>query len=119
MFKPFESIRVWHDARRFAMKIYAVSGAREFSGDSGLRNQLRRAAISTMSNIAEGHERSTPKEFAHFLRIAKGSIGEVRAQLYIAEDIGYLNPESAKALREQAAAISRQLAGLMQRQASN
>jgi four helix bundle protein len=75
---------------------------------------MRRAAISVMSNIAEGCERDGSKEFVHFLRIAKGSAGEVRCQLYAAEDLGYLSEAIASATRQQAAVLSRQIASLIQ-----
>ena len=71
-----------------------------------------RAAISIISNIAEGYERGGTKEVAHFLRIARGSAAEVRAQLYAAEDIGYLGADTARELRAEALAITRQLSVL-------
>jgi four helix bundle protein len=67
-----------------------------------------------MSNIAEGKERGSHKEFARFLRIAKGSAGEARAQLYAAEDLGYLAPQAANELRQHATIVSRQIAALIQ-----
>jgi four helix bundle protein len=111
---PFESLRVWHDSRRLTFEIYQITGAKSFAGDRALRDQLRRAAISVMSNIAEGYERDGSKEFVHFLRIAKGSAGEIRCQLYAAEDLGYLAASTASALRQQAAVVSREIASLIQ-----
>jgi len=108
----FESLRVWHDARRLTTLIYRATAGKAFINDRALRDQLRRAVISIMANIAEGYERDGSKEFIHFLRIAKGSAGEVRCQLYAAQDLGYLEPEMAHALRQQAAIISRQIAAL-------
>jgi four helix bundle protein len=110
---PFESLRVWHDARRLTVLIYQSTQAKVFVGDRGLREQIRRAAISVMSNIAEGYERDGKREFLQFLRIAKGSAGEVRSQLYAAEDLGYLPATTANELRQQAAIVSRQIAALM------
>ena len=112
----FESLRVWHDARRLTRSVYLVTKTTAFAGDRALRTQIRRSAISVMSNIAEGFERGGPKEFSRFLRIAKGSAGEVRAQLYAAEDLGYLTPADANELRQQAAIISRQISALARRQ---
>jgi four helix bundle protein len=112
MFKTFESLRVWHDARRLTVEIYRITQREMFGADRALRDQIRRAAISVMSNIAEGYERDGLREFLHFLRIAKGSAGEVRSQLYTAEDLGYLSPEDARRLRQQAAVISREIAAL-------
>ncbi len=71
---------------------------------------MQRASISVMNNIAEGFERKTPKDFAHFLDLAKGSCGEVRSMLYVAEDLKYLTTESALLLREQAEKLSRGIA---------
>jgi four helix bundle protein len=110
---PFEKMRVWHDARRLTARIYHATSGASFLKDSALRNQIRRAAISVMSNIAEGKERGTPRELAQFMRIAKGSAGEVRSQLYIAEDAGYLDQETARALRRYSASIARQIADVI------
>ena len=109
----FESYRVWHDARRLTAKIYEVTKAPGFAHDFALRDQIRRAAISAMSNIAEGYERGGEAELRRFLRIAKGSAGEVRSQLYAAEDIGYLTRELASELRAHTLALARQLAHLI------
>ena len=84
--KQFEDLNVWQEARQLVSAVYAASRARAFSQDFGLRDQIRRAAVSTMSNIAEGFERGTRKEFVQFLNIAKGSNGEVRSQLQVAAD---------------------------------
>jgi four helix bundle protein len=113
-FAPFESLRVWHHARGLTREIYGITKGRAFAGDRSLRDQLRRASISVMSNIAEGCERGAGKDSLHFLRIAKGSAGEVRCQLYAAEDLGYLKPEQAGPLRQEAASVSRQIAALIQ-----
>ncbi len=72
--------------------------------------QMQRTSISVMNNIAEGFERKTPKDFAHFLDLAKGSCGEVRSMLYVAEDLLYLTTENALLLREQAEKLSRGIA---------
>ncbi len=76
-FKKFEDILAWQKARMVTKKVYQVSNAGEFARDFGLRDQMRRAAISIMANIAEGHGRRTPTEFANFLNIARGSAVEV------------------------------------------
>jgi four helix bundle protein len=111
---PFESLRVWHDSRRLTFEVYQITRAKSFVGDRALRDQMRRAAISVMSNIAEGYERDGSKEFVHFLRIAKGSAGEIRCQLYAAEDLGYLPASTANTLRQHAAVVSREIASLIQ-----
>jgi four helix bundle protein len=80
--------------------------------DYDLCRQMRRAAVSVMSNISEGHERANRGEYSQSLSVAKGSCGEVRAQLYIAQDIGALEPDAARALIAQAEEVSRLIAGL-------
>ena len=91
--KSFEEIESWKVARRLTKAIYQATGSGEFARDYGLRNQIRRASVSILSNIAEGFERGGDKEFLQFLAVAKGSCGEVRAQLYVALDQGYLTQE--------------------------
>ena len=114
-YSSFESLRVWHDARRLTARIYAITRSGEFAHDFGLRDQLRRATVSVMSNLAEGYERSGGREFQHFMRIARGSAAEVRAQLYAAQDIGYLESTLAAELREQVTSIARQIFALAER----
>src|SRR5262250_957362 len=88
--KYFEDLEVWKEARRMTREIYRLTQDGKFAKDFGLREQIRRAAVSVMSNIAEGFERGGNQEFIQFLYIAKGSCGEVRSQVYIAYDQGYL-----------------------------
>jgi four helix bundle protein len=106
----FEDIEAWKLARRATRHIYEVSSVGNFSKDFALVNQIRRACISIMSNIAEGFERNGNKEFLQFLSIAKASCGEVRSQLYIAADQNYLDKgtfdEIAKLLMETSRTIS-------------
>jgi four helix bundle protein len=103
--KRFEELGVWQDAREMVRSIYAASNVR----DSSLRDQIRRAATSTMSNIAEGFERGTRNEFIRFLNIAKGSNGEVQSQLYVALDQGYLNEREFEELRDTSNPLSRRI----------
>ena len=84
--RSFEDLFAWKKARELANVIYIACDDGPLSKDYGLRDQLRRAAISVMSNIAEGFERATTPDFIHFLYIAKGSAGEIRSQLYLARD---------------------------------
>ena len=90
MAQRFEDLLVWQRARELTRVIYTLTGERRFSSDLALRDQLRRAAASIMANIAEGFERTSAREFGHFLAIAKGSCGEVRALLCVASDQEYL-----------------------------
>ncbi len=94
----FEELQIWQEARRLTNRVYDVTRQAPFSKDFGLTNQIRKASISIGSNIAEGHERGGTKEFLQFLSIAKGSSGEVRSQLYLALDQGYLGKEDCEEL---------------------
>src|ERR1044071_8834864 len=85
-FQSFEDIEAWQKARELTRRVYEVSEVGAFARDFGLRDQIRRASVSALSNIAEGFERSGTGEFIQFLSAAKGSAGEVRAQLYVALD---------------------------------
>lgn len=93
--QKFEDLICWQKARELTREIYVT-----FSNckDYGFRDQIQRAAVSVVSNIAEGFERGTKQEFINYLYIAKGSAGEVRAQLYVAMDVGYVNVEKYKYL---------------------
>ena len=79
--KRFEDIESWKGARKLTRQIYQITAAGEFTRDFGLKDQIRRASVSILSNIAEGFERGGDQEFLQFLSVAKGSCGEVRAQL--------------------------------------
>ena len=85
-FKTFEEIDAWQKSRELTKQIYTLTSSGAFGRDYGLKDQIRRSAVSIMSNIAEGFERSGTGEFTQFLAIAKGSAGEVRSQLYVALD---------------------------------
>jgi four helix bundle protein len=90
----FEDIVAWQKSRELVRSVYSLTNQSEgFSRDFGLKDQIRRAAVSSMSNIAEGFGRRGDKEFANFLNIAAGSITEVQSQLYIALDLGYVEQQ--------------------------
>ncbi len=108
----FEDLVVWQKARELTAAVYAVAVSRSFSRDFGLRDQMRRAAVSVMSNIAEGYERQQPGKFNQFLSIAKGSCAELRAQLYVALDAGYLARDTFDSLLDQAIEVGRVVGGL-------
>ena len=111
--KKFEELEVWKKARRFSRKIYAVTRLKEFGNDYALRDQMRRASISIVSNIAEGFSRRGNKEFIRFLDIARASSAEVQAQLYIALDQEYFSEATFNDLYASADEISRMTKGLM------
>ena len=96
--KYFEDLEIWKLSRKLTNKIYNISNDGKFAKDFGLRDQIRRAAVSIMSNIAERYERCGNQEFIQFLSIAKASCGEVRSQLYVVMDQGYMNKKECEQL---------------------
>ena len=108
----FEDLVAWQKSRMLAVAIYKATRRGPFERDFGLSGQMQRAAVSIPSNIAEGFERGTRPEFHRFLSTAKGSCGELRTQLYIAGDIGYLPEEDFSPLLLQATEVSRIIGGL-------
>ena len=88
-YNSFEDLPVWNSAKELAILIYGASRKGGLSKDFGLRDQIRRAAVSVAANIAEGFERGTKNELIQFLYLARGSCGELRSHLFIAKDIGY------------------------------
>ena len=109
----FEDIRSWRKSRELTKQIYLITSQGNFERDFGLRDQIRKASVSIVSNIAEGFERGGDQEFLQFLAVAKGSCGEVRAQLYIALDQGYLQREDFETLSTLATEVSGLLSGFM------
>ncbi len=91
--KSFEDLQVWQDARLFVKIIYELTNSLVFYKDYGLKDQIHRASISIMNNIAEGFERDNNREFITFLGYAKGSAGEVKSMLYVALDLKYITSE--------------------------
>ena len=113
MVKKFENLEIWQDGRMLTQLIYALSNKGDFSKDFGLKDQIRRASISVTSNIAEGFERKSNKQLLQFLYYAKGSAGEVRSQLYVALDEGYINQEIFDQAYEQASKTINKIGGLI------
>lgn len=109
----FEDLEAWKLARVLTGLVYTSSGAGNFGHDFALRDQIRRASISIVSNIAEGFERDGDKEFIQFLSIAKGSCGEVRAQLCLALDQKYISETEFQDLTTKAIQLSRVISGLI------
>jgi four helix bundle protein len=112
-FQNFEDIGAWQKSRELTREIYRVSKQGPFSKDFGLRDQIRRASTSIMSNIAEGFERSGTGEFSQFLAISKGSAGEVKSQLYVAIDQEYIDKKTFDRLCTSASEVSKMVGGLM------
>lgn len=111
--ESFEDIVSWQKARILNLEIYKITNGVNFIKDFGLKDQIRRASISIMSNIAEGFERNGTKEFIQFLSIAKASCGEVRCQLYIAVDLAYIDKTEFDILHEQCKNISKLISGFI------
>ena len=109
----FEEINAWKESRDFNKVIYGLTNKGEFEKDFDLKRQIRRASVSISSNIAEGFERNTNKEFIHFLYISKASAGEVRSQLYLAMDLGYLEEKEFILLKEKIENISKMISGFI------
>ena len=105
----FRDLRVWQLAKELAVEVYRVTGAGSLARDFGLCDQMRRAAVSIPSNIAEGDERDTNKDSVRFLYIAKGSLAELRSQLEIARDVGLLSPDAQAALEAKCVRLGRML----------
>lgn len=103
--EKFEDIEAWKKARKLVSTIYDISNKGEFSKNFGLRNQIRSAAVSIMSNIAEGFDRESDREFIQFLVMARASASEVKSQLYVALDCGYIDQSNFDKLYEQATKV--------------
>jgi len=112
-FERFEDIDAWKKARELMNMVYSASNSNAFSRDFALRDQIRRAAVSVMSNIAEGFERSSNKDFVRFLYIAKASSGEVRSQLYVALDQNYIDEVKFDSILRLANDTSKMISGLI------
>jgi four helix bundle protein len=113
-FKTFKEIEAWQKARGLTRDIYAHSNEGAFSRDFGLRDQIRRASVSIMANIAEGYERSGTGEFVQFLSMAKGSAGEVESHLCVAFDLGYLDKSTFDRLSSATTETARLIGALIQ-----
>ena len=109
----FEEIEAWKTSRELTRLIYGLSEQGKFARDFGLRDQIRRASVSVMSNIAEGFESRTQPQFIEYLGRAKASAGEVRCQLYIIQDLQYLSEEDFQRAFDLADRAARQIACFM------
>lgn len=109
----FEDIESWKAARVLAAKVYEMSNRGKFRADFGLRDQIQRAAVSIMANIAEGYGRGGKPEFIRFLRISRASALETQSHLYVALDLGYLSEADFETLHKQALAVTRLVGGFI------
>ncbi len=109
----FEDIRAWQEARKLINQIYLLSSTGSFAKDFGLRDQVRRASVSGMTNIAEGFDCDSNKEFARFLGIARRLVVEVHSLLYVALDIGYIDQETFQLHYDQAGKAKALIGGFL------
>ena len=112
LIKRFEDLRAWQEARALTSNIYRQTSAGAFAKDYGLKDQIQRAAVSSMSNTAEGFDCESKMEFARFLGIARRSTVEVQSLLYVALDVGYLNEDGFNSHYQQAAKAKALIGGL-------
>jgi four helix bundle protein len=105
----FEDLKVWQKSMRLAEEVYRITKQREFARDWGLKDQVRRAAVSIPSNISEGYGRFTSKDFRHYLAVANGSANELRTQIQLAANIGYIDREESRRLVEKCVEVSKML----------
>jgi four helix bundle protein len=112
--KRFEDLPIWKLALKITKKIYDLTSKKEFSRDFNLRDQARGVIISVSSNIVEGFEKNNNNEFIRFLKISKGSVGEVRNQLYIALAVSYITSEEFNEVNKDLENLANQIGGFIQ-----
>ncbi|MBP6045093.1 MAG: four helix bundle protein [Microgenomates group bacterium] len=109
----FEDFPIWKESIKVVKEVYKLTSNKYFSKDFGLRDQLRRASVSINSNIVEGFEKNNNNEFIRYLKIAKGSSGEVRSQMYISREIDYVTEEEFVKISNLLDNLSRQIGGFI------
>ena len=112
-YNRFEELPVWKLSKDLAVQIYKITSKGKINKDFGLKGQMQRAALSISSNIAEGFERGSKKEFIQFLYIAKGSCGELRSQMIVAKDLGFLEDNDYSKALSFSVEISQQISGFI------
>jgi four helix bundle protein len=113
MAKKFEDLEVWQYARVLISDIYLLSEQEKIRKKYSITDQIQRAVLSVMNNIAEGFERYSDKEFAFLLNVSKGSVGEVRSMLYVLLDMKFIEESQFQSLQDKAFTISKSLAGFI------
>lgn len=109
----FEDLQVWQAGMDLCKNVYRLTNTEDFSRDFGLKDQIRRSAISVPSNISEGFERDAQKQFLYFLAIAKGSCGEVRTQIQLAYELEYISEQELNSIKNKCIETSKQLSGFI------
>lgn len=110
-YQSFEELPIWQEARVLVRLIYDLAKQKDFSKDYGLKDQIQRASVSIMTNIAEGFERRSSKEFCQFLNYSKASSGEVRSLLYVALDQNYLSEDQFDSAYQHTLSLSKSITG--------
>jgi four helix bundle protein len=110
--KTFEDLNIWKESKKLSLKIYSIKNTL-YRKDFGYRDQLQRASVSVMSNIAEGFERDGNKEFIKFLYYSKGSAGEVRSLISLGIDLGYVNENDYKEFISICTSLSQQISNFI------
>ena len=113
-FSKFEEIQAWQKAHEVTLSVYRITTNCDFAKDFGLKDQIRRASVSIMANIAEGHGRKSNSEFANFLNVSRGSVAEVQSHLYVALGLAYISQQDFDELYGQLTEISRMTLSLAQ-----
>ena len=113
--KGFKDLIVWQKAKDLAIKVYEVSEEGDLNRDFGLRDQARRSAVSIASNLAEGDERDTDRESVRFFYIAKGSLAELRTQMEIAYEIGYLKKQFYESIETECITLGKMIGALIKK----
>lgn len=114
--EQFEDLEIWKEGMRLTVQIYKLM---KTCADFAFKDQIQRASVSVPSNISEGYERQTNKEFIHFLYIAKGSCGEMRTQLYLAKELEYISLEDFKVLLDKSKHLSSMLSNFIKTRKQN
>ena len=114
VYKNFEDMPMWQLAKDIAVHIYKLTNRVVWAKDYGVKDQIRRASISVSSNIAEGFERGTSKEFVQYLNISRASAGEVRSQLTVARELEYVSNKEVLALSDQLTSLAKQITAMIQ-----
>ncbi len=112
-FNGFEEINAWKKAHQTCIAIYEITNDTALKRDFGLRDQMRRAAVSITSNIAEGHDRGSAAQFIYFLNVSRGSCAEVRSQLILAKDLNYITTNDLLVINQGLIEINKMIAGLI------
>lgn len=118
-YQSFKELRVWREAKELTVDVYKTTSSGKLSRDYGLKEQLEKSAVSIPSNIAEGYERNSNKEFIRFLLIAKGSLSELRTQLEIAKEVGYLEKPPFEILEDRCKKLGAMLTKLIKSRSTN